>query len=136
MSMTDPIADMLTRIRNAGSAQFDSVSMPYSNVKRDLARVLQEEGFIESYEQSTNADNKPALKVTLKYVQDEQKSIPVIASIKRESKPGLRRYVGKDSLPRVFGGYGVAIISTSQGLMTAKNARSKGIGGEYVCSVY
>lgn len=130
MSMTDPIADMLTRIRNGQSAGKVDVSMPASKLKIELARVLKEEGYIADYARSEN-DGKPTLTVTLKYYQGE----PVIERIRRVSRPGLRIYRGKDELPRVLGGLGVAIVSTSQGVMTDRAARAAGHGGEVICFV-
>ncbi len=130
MSMTDPIADMLTRIRNGQGAGKADVSMPASKLKIELARVLKEEGYIADFARSENG-GKPTLTVTLKYYQGE----PVIERIRRVSRPGLRIYRGKDELPRVLGGLGVAIVSTSQGVMTDRAARAAGHGGEVICFV-
>ena len=130
MSMTDPIADMLTRIRNGLSANKAEVSMPLSKVKVSIAQVLKDEGYITDFA-SGDIDGKPALTVTLKYYQGK----PVIESIKRASRPGLRVYKGKDELPKVLGGLGVAIISTSAGVMTDRAARKAGHGGEVICAV-
>ena len=131
MSMSDPIADMLTRIRNAQSAEKKTVSMPFSTKKLALAKILEEEGYIMGSIKIEDEKNKPALVVTLKYFQGK----PVIETIDRVSKPGLRIYRSKDELPKVKSGLGVAIISTSQGLMTDRAARSNGHGGEVLCYV-
>lgn len=134
MTMTDPIADMLTRIRNANSAMFDSVSMPSSKLKENLAKMLQREGFIAGY--SVNkVEGKPGsqLRVDLKYSEDRKKSI---VGIKRVSKPGLRIYTKSDQMPKVLGGVGVAIVSTSHGLMTDREARKAKLGGEVLCYVW
>jgi small subunit ribosomal protein S8 len=130
MSMTDPIADMLTRIRNGLSASKTEVKMPLSKVKVSIAQVLKDEGYIEDFT-SGDIDGKPALTVSLKYYQGR----PVIEQIKRVSRPGLRVYKGKDELPKVLGGLGVAIISTSAGVMTDRAARKGGHGGEVLCTV-
>lgn len=130
--MTDPIADMLTRIRNALSAGKLNVNMPDSKQKRAIAQVLKDEGFIADFAQAdADADAKPALNIDLKYYQGK----PVIEKIKRISRPGLRIYKGKNELPKVMGGLGVAIISTSKGLMTDRTARKAGFGGEILCTV-
>ncbi|MEM7018825.1 MAG: 30S ribosomal protein S8 [Pseudomonadota bacterium] len=129
MSMSDPIADMLTRIRNAQASNKTSVAMPTSNIKRAIADVLKEEGYIRDY--SVAGDAKPELTVTLKYYQGK----PVIELIQRVSRPGLRIYKSHGDLPKVMGGLGVAIISTSRGLMTDRAARSAGHGGEVLCYV-
>jgi small subunit ribosomal protein S8 len=128
--MTDPIADMLTRIRNAQRADKVSVVIPASRTKRGISDVLRDEGYIERYEERT-LDGKPVLEVFLKYYAGR----PVIENIQRVSKPGCRRYKGKDELPNVAGGLGVAIISTSQGIMSDRVARQTGIGGEVLCVV-
>ena len=130
MSMTDPIADMLTRIRNGQMAQKQSVSMPSSTLKKAVAVVLKEEGYVEDFEVSDEAV-KPQLTVTLKYYQGK----PVIENIQRVSRPGLRIYKSCDELPTVMGGLGTAIVSTSKGLMTDRTARSNGVGGEVLCVV-
>ena len=127
--MTDPIADMLTRIRNAQSAGKVDVTMPASKAKKAIVAVMKEEGFIADYEVSTEA--KPQLTVTLKYYQGS----PVIDDLKRVSRPGLRIYKNKDELPKVLNGLGVAIISTSAGVMTDKKARAEGRGGEVICTI-
>ena len=131
MSMQDPIADMLTRVRNAGKASKQTVSMPSAKMKVAIAKVLKQEGFIKDYEVEGDGAIK-TLVITLKYFQGE----PVIEMLKRESTPGLRIYAEKDNLPSVNGGMGVALISTSKGVMTDKAAREAGIGGEVICSVF
>lgn len=128
--MTDPIADLLTRIRNAHHAEKISLTMPGSKIKVAIAKVLTEEGYIEGYETSTE-DNKALLTIKLKYYE----GAPVIEQIQRVSKPGLRVYKSAEELPKVNGGLGVAIISTSKGIMTDRAARSAGVGGEVLCSV-
>lgn len=131
MSMSDPIADMLTRIRNAHSAEKNVVSMPFSTKKLALAKVLEEEGYIVGSSKVEDVASKPQLEITLKYFQGK----PVIETIDRVSKPGLRIYKSKNELPNVKGGLGVAIISTSQGLMTDRAARAQGHGGEVLCYI-
>ena len=131
MVMTDPIADMLTRIRNANSVYHDKVEIPGSKMKESLAAILKDEGFIKDFE--VIADNKQnVIRVSLKYGSNREK---VISGLKRISKPGLRVYAKKDQLPRVLGGLGIAIISTSKGLMTDRQARAAGVGGEVICLV-
>lgn len=130
MSMSDPIADMLTRIRNAQSANKVSVSMPNSKVKTGIASVLKDEGYITDFRVDEN-DGKPQLEITLKYFEGRG----VIDDIRRASRPGLRIYRGKDDLPRVLDGLGIAIVSTSHGLMTDAAAKSAGYGGEIICYV-
>lgn len=130
MTMTDPISDMLTRIRNGQKARKVSVSMPASSAKEAVARVLKDEGYIVDYSVSGEGATKE-LSVELKYFE----GVPVIESIKRASRPGLRIYRGKESLPQVLGGLGVAIVSTSAGVMSDREAREKGIGGEVLCIV-
>ena len=130
MSMSDPISDMLTRIRNGQSANKVTVDIPASNVKKAIAKVLKDEGFIEDYE-VTEVDTKATLVVTLKYYMGE----PVIAKLRRVSRPGLRIYKSVDELPRVIGGMGVAIVSTSNGVMSDRAARAGGHGGEVLCTV-
>ncbi len=132
MAVTDPIADMLTRLRNACMASHTTVELPYSKSKRELAKLLKEEGYISDYEETENQEKHKNLKIKLKYVNNQQ----VITGLKRISKPGLRIYVGHKDLPRVLGGFGVAIISTSQGIMSDRKARYKGIGGEVLCYVW
>jgi small subunit ribosomal protein S8 len=129
MSISDPIADMLTRIRNGQAARKQQVEMPASKIKRAIAQVLQEEGYIIDY--NISEGSKATLTVTLKYYQGK----PVIAQIKRVSRPGLRIYKAKAELPRIMGGLGIAIVSTSKGLMTDRAARAKGYGGEILCFV-
>ena len=132
MSMTDPIADMLTRLRNANSAYHDTVGMPYSKIKSRIAEILQQEGYIAGW-RVEEAEVGKSLVVMLKYGNARERSI---AGIKRVSKPGLRVYAKKDNLPRVLGGLGVAIISTSSGLMTDKQAKRNGVGGEVLAYVW
>ena len=139
MTMTDPIADMLTRLRNANQAYHDSVSMPYSKLKVGVAEILKQEGYITSFDVADNvvADGSPAvgktLSITLKYGRNRERSI---AGVRRISKPGLRVYAKRTGLPRVLGGLGVAIISTSQGLLTDRQANQKGVGGEVLAYVW
>ena len=130
MSMTDPISDMLTRIRNGQTARKVAVTMPASKSKEAVAKVLLDEGYISGYDIDGDGAAK-ALKVELKYFDGE----PVIEKIQRASRPGLRVYKGKDELPKVLGGLGVAIVSTSAGVMSDRQAREKGIGGEVICVV-
>ena len=130
MSMQDSVADMLTRIRNAQAVGKASVTMPASKLKKELARVLQEEGYILGF--AEDGEIKKALTVELKYFEGK----PVIAEINRSSRPGLRAYTGKKDLPSVRAGLGVAIISTSKGVMTDRAARAAGIGGEVLCTVF
>lgn len=130
MSMTDPIADMLTRIRNGQGARKVSVAMPASKAKEAVAKVLKDEGYIAGYE-TAGVGAEAELTVELKYFE----GVPVIETIQRSSKPGLRVYRGKDELPKVLGGLGVAIVSTSAGVMSDRQAREKGIGGEVICVV-
>jgi small subunit ribosomal protein S8 len=127
--MTDPIADMLTRIRNAQSAGKVDVTMPSSKAKAAIAAVMKEEGYITDF--AASSDAKPQLTITLKYYQGS----PVIDELKRVSRPGLRIYKNKDELPQVLNGLGVAIISTSAGVMTDKKARAEGRGGEVICTI-
>ena len=130
MSMTDPIADMLTRIRNAQMAQKSSVAMPSSKIKVAIAGVLKDEGYIDDFAVRDNG-GKPELDIALKYYAGR----PVIERIERVSKPGLRVYKGTDDLPRVMNGLGVAIVSTPKGVMTDRKARQTGVGGEVLCYV-
>ena len=132
MTMTDPIADMLTRIRNASSAHHDSVSMPSSKIKTHIAEILQREGYIASWKVATDG-TFPQLEIELKYGPNRERSI---AGIKRISKPGLRVYAKSDALPKVLGGLGIAIISTSGGLVTDRQAAKRGVGGEVLAFVY
>lgn len=131
MNITDPIADMLTRIRNAVQARHEVVDIPASRVKVEVAKILKQEGFIMDF--SVSGDEKKTLTVTLKYGPNNEK---VISGIKRISKPGLRVYAEVDKLPRVLNGLGIAIISTSSGLLTDKDARKKHVGGEVVAYVW
>jgi len=131
MSMTDPIADFLTRIRNAQMAQLPSVACPSSKVKVALSKVLEDEGYIGGYAVEDEG-GKPVLNVDLKYFNGK----PVIEEIKRVSRPGLRAYKGKDELPKNRAGLGIAILTTSKGLMTDKQAEAAGIGGEVLCTVF
>ncbi len=126
--LTDPIADMLTRVRNANQALHDSADMPTSKMKVSLAAVLQQEGYIAGYEV-----NDLTLTVKLKYDSERRR---VLSGIKRASKPGRRIYVGKEEIPRVLGGMGVAVLSTSQGIITGQEARRRGVGGELICTVW
>jgi len=132
MGMTDPVADMLTRIRNGSKARKKWVEIPASNLKKEVARILAEEHFIEMFrfvEDSTQGE----LRLFLKYDNQEK---PIITGIKRVSKPGLRKYSSADKLPRVLNGLGIAIVSTSSGVMTDRDARQKGVGGEIICYVW
>lgn len=131
MSITDPIADLLTRIRNAVNAKHESVEIPASKEKLEIVRILKEEGFILGY--STSSDAKKVITVNLKYGANNQK---VISGIKRISKPGLRVYAEVDKLPRVLNGLGIAIISTSYGVLTDRDARKKNVGGEVIAYVW
>ena len=132
--MTDPIADLLTRIRNAIMAGHKVVEAPASNLKKEVVRILFEKGYILSYKVVDGEGPTKTLKIALKYNPKNKK--PAIKSIQRVSRPGLRRYTGVDELPRVLNGLGVAIISTSKGLMTDKEAKKENIGGEVLCYVY
>jgi len=133
MSMSDPIADMLTRIRNGNIAKHDKVNVPVSKMKKAIADILTSEGYIKGYE-IVEDGVKSTMTITLKYGKDKNEK--VITGIKRISKPGLRVFAGKDELPKVLGGLGTAIISTSQGLMTDKQARVKGVGGEVLAFIW
>jgi small subunit ribosomal protein S8 len=135
MSMTDPIADLLTRVRNAAAAQHHEVTMPASKLGGEIARILREQGYIEDYEVHEPPPGRPGqeLTITLKYTQARR---PVITGLKRVSRPGQRTYVDHAHIPRVQGGMGTAIISTSQGVMTGHEARIAGIGGEVVAEVW
>ena len=130
MSMSDPIADMLTRIRNAQATEKVTVAMPASKVKLAIAKVLKDEGYIEEFAQRT-IEGKSVLEIGLKYYAGK----PVIEKIERVSRPGLRIYKGRDDIPRVMNGLGVAIVSTSRGVMTDRRARETGVGGEVLCIV-
>ncbi len=131
MSWSDPIADMLTRIRNAQRAGLDVVEMPSSRLKTEIARILKDEGFVADLE--VEGDLKKVLRLELKYTDDGE---PVIRGIQRESKPGLRRFRGWKETPRVLGGLGVSVLSTSQGVMSGREARRRKLGGEYLCSIW
>lgn len=132
MTMTDPIADMLTRIRNANMVKHETVDVPASNVKKELARILLEEGFVRGYD--VIEDGKQGIiRIQLKYGQMSER---VITGIKRISKPGMRVYAAKEELPKVLNGLGIAIISTSKGILTDKQARKENVGGEVICYVW
>ena len=134
MTMTDPIADMLTRIRNANTAMHDEVLMPSSKQKEALAAILKKEGYIEDFAVEANADRPGStLTVTMKYSPERAR---IISGIQRVSKPGLRVYTKSDKIPRVLGGLGVAVVSTSQGLMTDREARKRNVGGGILCFVW
>lgn len=130
--MNDPISDFLTRIRNGLSAGQEQVLAPFSKMKQELARILKEEGYIWNYELDTTGAH-PRLKVKLKYAEDNS---PVIRSLKRVSSPGLRQYVSCDEIPRVLGGLGIAILSTSRGIMTGASARKAKVGGELLATIW
>ncbi len=132
MQITDPIADMLTRIRNANSQKHESVKVPASNMKKAIAQILLEEGYIKGY-QVTEDDKQGMIDITLKYGANKEKAI---TGLKRVSKPGLRVYATKEDLPRVYRGLGIAIISTSQGIMTDKKARLANVGGEVLAFIW
>ena len=130
MSMSDPISDMLTRIRNAQAVQKKTVNIPASKVKTGIAKVLKDEGYINDF-RDTEVEGKPTLEVTLRYMEGRG----VIETLKRASRPGLRQYRGKDELPKIQNGLGVAVVSTSKGIMTDATARAEGQGGEILCIV-
>ena len=132
MNTTDPIADMLTRIRNANSSKHKTVDVPASNMKKSIADILFKEGYIAAYEEIENS-NQGIIRITLKY---DEKGARVIDGLKRISKPGLRVYASKEELPKVLNGLGIALISTSKGIMTDKNAREAGLGGEVLAYVW
>ncbi len=132
MHATDVIADMLTRIRNAASSRHETVDIPASNLKRRIAEILTEEGYIKNFSE-VNDKKQGVIRITLKYTENKRN---VISGIKRISKPGLRVYAGKDELPKVLGGLGIAIISTSRGVMTDRAARKEGVGGEVLAFVW
>jgi len=134
MTMTDPIADMLTRVRNANVAMHDQVRMPSSKLKEALASILEREGYIEGFSvQDDPGRPGRVLEIKMKYTSDRARTI---SGLRRVSKPGLRVYIGSDKLPRVLGGLGVAVLSTSQGLMTDREARKRRMGGEVLCYVW
>ena len=132
MQTTDAIADMLTRIRNANAAKHDTVSVPASNIKKDIARILEEEGYIKGYK-VTEDDKQGMIEITLKYGPNKARTI---TGIKRVSKPGLRIYTGVEDMPRVSRGMGIAILSTSKGIMTDKDARKANVGGEILAYIW
>ena len=134
MTMSDPIADMLTRIRNANTAKHDTVEIPTSKMKLAIAGILQDEGYIRSYELVDAPNDFKHIRIELKY--NDNKKEKVITGLKRISKPGLRIYAGKNELPRVLGGLGIAIISTNKGVVTDKKARELGVGGEVLAFVW
>jgi len=130
--MTDPIADMLTRIRNANMVRHANVEVPASNMKKTIAQILSDEGFIKGFEVIED-DKQGTIKITMKYDENKDR---VITGLKRISKPGLRVYAKRNEVPRVLGGLGIAIISTSHGIMSDKQARKEGLGGEVICYVW
>lgn len=131
MTMTDPIADLLTRIRNAISARHTSVDVPASKLKLEIVRILKEEGYVENYVQSPG-EVQGTIRVFPRYTSGKR---PVISSLERVSRPGCRVYAGKSEIPKVLGGLGLCILSTSQGILTGRQAEEKGLGGEVLCSV-
>ena len=133
MTTTDPIADMLTRIRNANSSKHKTVDVPASNMKLGIAEILFKEGYIKSFEEIKETNNQGVIRITIKYTE---KGKAVIDGLKRISKPGLRVYASKDELPKVLNGLGIALISTSKGIMTDKQAREAGLGGEVLAYVW
>jgi small subunit ribosomal protein S8 len=132
MQLSDPISDMLTRLRNGLMARHESVAIPHSNLKEHIARILTDEGFVRDYE-VVREGAKATINVALKYTPQRR---PVMTHLKRLSKPGLRRYTGKDSIPRVLGGMGLVILSTPRGVVTGQTARRLGIGGELLCEIW
>lgn len=132
MVMTDPVADMLTRIRNSNNAKHDTVDIPASNIKKAIAEILLQEGFIKGYD-VIDDEKQGIIRVQIKFGKNKEK---VITGLKRISKPGLRVYAKKDEIPRVLGGLGIAVISTSKGIITDKVARKEGVGGEVLCYVW
>ncbi len=134
MSVSDPIADMLTRIRNAVVARHDSVQVPASRIKISMAKVLKEEGFIKDYEVLKGTTPQRVIKIHLAYTDNRRRS--VVSGMQRVSKPSLRVYCGKGEIPRIYGGLGVAIMSTSEGVLTGQQAWKKGLGGEVLCYVW
>lgn len=132
MAVTDSIADMLTRIRNACAEKFEQAEIPLSRTKLELARILKQEGYIRNYRVVSDGRHG-VIRIQLKYGEDGR---PAITVLKRVSKPGVREYVGKESLPRVLGGLGIAVVSTPRGIMTSDQARRRGIGGEVLCYVW
>ncbi|MBN2073798.1 MAG: 30S ribosomal protein S8 [Actinobacteria bacterium] len=132
-SVSDPIADMLTRIRNACTAKLDSTDIPFSKIRAEIARILEEEGFIRSYEIKKDENVQGNIKVYLKYNKNKKSAI---SGLKRVSKPGLRVYADKENIPVILGGMGIVVLSTSKGVMTGKKARESAMGGEVICSVW
>lgn len=132
MSLSDPIADMLTRIRNASSANHDTVDIPHSKLKEEIARILKKEGFVKDFA-TEGQGGKKTMRMYLRYDRDQQ---PIIKGIVRDSKPGLRHYVNSGDIPRVLGGLGVAVLSTSSGVLTDREARKAKVGGEVLCRVW
>lgn len=132
MSLSDSIADMLTKIRNANTAKFEKVDIPTSRLKLEITKILKNEGFIKTFKK-INQNNRNYIRIFLKYVDKE---IPVITGLERLSKPGRRVYVPYKKMPRIFNGYGIVIISTSEGVITGKKAKEKKVGGELLCSVW
>ena len=133
MPVTDPIADMLTRVRNAVMRHHSDVHIPLSNTKLAISKILKDEGFIQGYSAAESSTSQPMIKIYLHYRENKE---PAIVGLKRVSKPGLRVYVRKTQIPRYYGGLGVAILSTSQGILTGRNAWQKGLGGELLCYVW
>jgi small subunit ribosomal protein S8 len=133
MPVTDPIADLLTRIRNANSARHDELEVPYSKVKHEIARILKEEGYIKACFWNSKGKKKGPIKIYLKYGPNQEK---VIHGLRRVSKPGIRRYSGAGEVPKTLDGLGITIVSTSRGLLTDKHCRMQNIGGEVICSVW
>lgn len=132
--ITDPIADLLTRVRNAQKAKHRVVEVPASNIKKEITKILKDKGYILNYKFEDNVNYQGNIKIALKYHPESK--IPAIKSLKRVSKPGLRQYCDSDNIPRVLNGLGIAILSTSKGVITDKEAREMGIGGEVLCYVY
>lgn len=133
MSMTDPIADMLTRLRNGIMAKHEKVVIPFSKIKEDIAIILKDEGFIENFKVLDVDNHKSSIKVYLKYLNG---NVPAISGLTRRSKPGSREYVAKDNIPVVVNGIGIAILSTNKGIMTDRKCREIGVGGELICCVW
>jgi small subunit ribosomal protein S8 len=137
MAVTDPIADMLTRIRNAGMAGHPAVAMPSSKIKVAIAKILKEEGFISGYEiVDGNSPEQKVIRIRLKYVGERRERHPVITDLERVSRPGRRVYTGKTEIPWVLSGMGIAILSTPKGVMTGQRARQLGVGGEVICKIW
>ena len=130
--MTDPIADMLTRLRNAARARKAEFTVPYSSLKSEIARILEKEGYIAGFELETPAKGRPNLKIRNKFIH----KVSAIAGLRRVSRPGLRRYVGADEIPRVLGGMGIAVLSTSRGVLTGHEARKQKVGGELLAYIW